>query len=159
MGKRNAIECFARKIKEMTKEEVVGVFRMEEEGDEVGYEHRVLTEEEYGDFLSGNPLQGLEATFVISDKAFKGAEEQVWHQKEEPILYVDRVVKSPDAREVVNFVLHDFMVINAEERGAKTLRIKIKKDIDFVQNLLESGETYGFIGNTYFLEADAENFH
>lgn len=136
--------------------EIIGVFRMEEGNDQVGYEHRVLTEEEYRDFLSGNPLPGLEATFVISDKEFKGAEEQVWQQKEEPILYVGRVMKSPDASEITNSVLHDFMVINAEERGAKTVRVRIDGDTDLVQDLLD-GE-YKCISSTSFLEADVENF-
>ena len=142
--------------KEMTKEEVVGVFRMEEGEDQIGYEHRVLTEEEYRDFLSGNPLPGLEATFVISDKEFKGAEEQIWQQKEEPILYVDRVMKGPDASEITDSVLHDFMVINAEERGAKTVRVRIDGDTDLIQDLLD-GE-YKCISSTSFLEANAENF-
>lgn len=115
-----------------------------------------MTEEEYRDFLSGNPLPGLEATFVISDKKFKGAEEQKWRRKEEPILYVDRVMKSPDASEITNSVLHDFMVINAQERGAKTVRVRIDGDTDLVQDLLD-GE-YKCISSTSFLEADAENF-
>lgn len=129
---------------------------MEEGEDQVGYEHRVLSEKEYQDFLSGKALSGLEATFVISDKEFKGAEEQEWHQDEQPIFYVDRVIKSPDANEMIDSILHDFMVINAQERGAKTVRVKIDGDADFVQDLLD-GE-YKCISSTSFLEADAENF-
>lgn len=143
--------------KQMMEEVVVGVFRVEEEGEQVGYEHRVLSEKEYQDFLSGKALPGLEATFVLSDKEFEGAGKQTWQQDEQPIFYVDRIIKSPDASEMVDSVLHDFMVINAQERGAKTVRVKIDGDADFVQDLLDA-DAYGFVGATYFLEADAENF-
>ena len=135
--------------KEMMEEEVVGVFRVEEQGEQVGYEHRVLTEKEYQDFLSGKALPGLEATFVLSDKE--------WKRDKQPIFYVDRIIKRPDASEIIDSVLHDFMVINAQERGAKTVRVKIDGNTDFAQSLLD-GEMYGFVGATYFSEADAENF-
>lgn len=75
-------------------------------------------------------------------------------------LYVEGVIISPYISAVIYDVLHDFIVINCMERGAKWLMLKLDKNSEFA-HYLASEDAYKLIGTTaehLYFDVDVANY-
>ena len=98
------------------------------------------------------------AGFVVSQIPFDG-NRSIEHNDADR-LYVDGVIISPHISAVIYDVLHDFIVINCMERGAKWLSLKLVKNSEFA-HYLASEDAYKLTGSTaehLYYDVDVANF-
>ena len=98
------------------------------------------------------------AGFAVSQMPFDGNRD-IEHNDADR-LYVEGVIISPYISAVIYDVLHDFIVINCMERGAKWLSLKLDKNSEFA-HYLASEDAYKLIGTTaehLYFDVDVANF-
>ena len=144
---------------------IVGVFRFMDE-ERVSYMHDIIDNKEYDGLASKYPDRMLEAAFRLSETPFDNAGGQPWTMSNGRILYASDIKVSKSAHSVICDVLYDFLVINAQEMGGKTLRVKIE-DRKLIKYFSES-ESYVLVGKeksgivgkvkAAYFEVAAENF-
>lgn len=145
---------------------IVGVYHVEDEDGNLVYEHHVLKEQEYEDFMRGRSDRSLEAAFRLSETPFENADRQPWSLNNGKILYASDIKIARSASEVIFDVLHDFLVINTVEMGGKTLRVRLEdrkmiKSLSDAEDYWEVGsERRGLVGRSQiaYYEVDAEDF-
>ena len=145
---------------------IVGVYRVHDDGRLV-YEHGIITEREYEDLIGGNSDDGLEAAFRLSETPFEKAELQPWTIEKGKILYASDIRVGKSASAVICDVLNDFLAINAEEMGGRTLRVRIE-DGKLIKYFSKS-DTYRAVGKerrgialrsqVAYYETDTEGFY
>lgn len=144
---------------------IVGVFRFMDEG-RISYMHDIIDKMEYDGLTSRYPDRMLEAAFRLSETPFESAEVQPWTLSDGKILYASDIKVSKSAHSVICDVLHDFLVINTQEMGGETLRVKMEdrklikyfsKAEDYLLVGKEKSAIVGKVRAAYF-EVDAENF-
>ena len=144
---------------------IVGVFRFMDE-ERVSYMHEIIDKSEYDGLTFRYPDRELEAAFRLSETPFDHAENQSWTMSNGRILYASDIKVSKSAHSVICDVLYDFLVINAQEMGGKTLRVKMedRKLIKYFSEaedyLLVGKEKSGIVGKVKaaYFEVDVENF-
>ena len=144
---------------------IVGVFRFMDE-ERVSYMHDIIDKKEYDGLVSKYPDRKLEAAFRLSETPFDNAGGQPWTMSNGRILYVSDIKVSKSAHSVICDVLYDFLIINTQEMGGKTLRVKIenRKLIKYFSEsedyVLAGKEKSGIVGKVKaaYFEVDAENF-
>ncbi len=145
---------------------IVGVYHVEDEDGNLVYEHHVLKEQEYEDFMRGRSDRSLEAVFRLSEAPFENADRQPWSLNKGKILYASYIKIARSASAVIFDVLHDFLVINTVEMGGKTLRVRLEdrkmiKSLSDAEDYWEVGsERRGLVGRSQiaYYEVDAEDF-
>ena len=145
---------------------IVGVYRVHDDGGLI-YKHSIITEREYEDLIGGNSDDGLEATFRLSETPFEKADSQPWTIEKGKILYASDIRVGKSASAVICDVLNDFLAINAEEMGGRTLRVRIE-DGKLIKYFSKS-DTYravgkerrGIVGKSQvaYYETDTEGFY
>lgn len=114
-----------------------------------------ISEKRYKGILTGSKIV---AGFVVSQKPFDDCE--AVNDNNADRLYVEGVVISPRISDVIYDVLHDFIVINCMERGAKWLSLKLDKNSGFA-HYLASEDAYKLAGTTVeyiYFDVDVANF-
>lgn len=124
---------------------IVEVYHVEDEDGNLAYEHHVLKEQEYEDFMRGRSDRSLEAAFRLSETPFENADRQPWSLNNGKILYASDIKIARSASEVIFDVLHDFLVINTVEMGGKTLRVRLE-DRKMIKSLSDA-EDYWEVGS------------
>lgn len=145
---------------------IVGVYRVHDDGGLI-YKHSIITEREYEDLIGGNSDDGLEAAFRLSETPFEKAELQPWTIEKGKILYASDIRVGKSASAVICDVLNDFLAINAEEMGGRTLRVRIE-DGELIKYFSKS-DTYRAVGKerrgialrsqVAYYETDTEGFY
>jgi len=131
--------------------EYVGVFV----GKDGSFAFDAISEKRYKGILTGSKIV---AGFVVSQKPFGDCE--AVNDNNADRLYVEGVVISPRISDVIYDVLHDFIVINCMERGAKWLSLKLDKNSGFA-HYLASEDAYKLAGTTVehiYFDVDVANF-
>lgn len=124
--------------------EYVGVFV----GKDRSFTFDAISDKKYNGILTDRKTA---TGFVVSQIPFDGNRD-IEHNDADR-LYVEGVIISPYISAVIYDVLHDFIVINCMERGAKWLSLKLDENSGFA-HYLASENDYNLIetisGYTYF---------
>ena len=131
--------------------EYVGVFV----GKNGAFSFDTISERKYSGILTDRKTV---AGFAVSQIPFDGNRD-IEHNDADR-LYVEGVIISPHISAVIYDALHDFIVINCMERGAKWLSLKLDKNSEFA-HYLASEDAYKLIGTTaehLYFDVDVANF-
>ena len=96
---------------------IVGVYRVHDDGRLI-YNHGIITEREYEDFIGGNSDDGLEAAFRLSETPFEKAELQPWTIEKGKVLYASDIRVGKTASAVICDVLTE-----GKDRGRGTDKV------------------------------------
>ena len=143
-------DIFKSKKNDVTSE-YVGVFV----GKDGSFSFDTISAKKYNGILTDRKTV---AGFVVSQIPFDDNRD-IEHNDADR-LYVEGVIISPHISAVIYDVLHDFIVINCMERGAKWLSLKLDKNSEFA-HYLASEDTYKLTGTTaehLYFDVDVANF-
>lgn len=145
------IKNIFRSKKNERRTEYVGVFV----GKDGSFSFDAISEKKYNGILTDRKTV---AGFAVSQIPFVGNRE-IEHSDADR-LYVEGVIISPHISAVIYDVLHDFIVINCMERGAKWLSLKLDKNSEFA-HYLASEDAYKLVETTaehLYFDVDVANF-
>jgi len=156
---RNFLQLALSKMT-MKKEQIIGIYCSGNSEDGIEYYFQEITNKEYQSLLYEVATNSLEAAFIISPKEFEKAKGANWGINTKAILYIDRIlINSNLENRPIHDVLSDFMVITADERGAKVLRVKTEHNAQIAKTIHENGYTLVVASQDYSLfEVEVELF-